>query len=136
MVWEGNERRAKSYGRRFVDQALCPFHDGHETILKGLESDMKKKIGLRAGAIFVSALIGVLSISYLAVNRYVESATLTAVGLLKNHIEKSEDQLQEIQQQLARQNSELRLMNYRLNKLDKTPSTPWPNSGGRHDGGT
>jgi len=123
-------------GRRLQDfQRLdCPYHAAHEKILEGLGADMKQKVGLKTIAILVSILLVIPGVSYLAISRYVESTTQDAVSLLRDHIERSERRLNQIHNQLQDQNSTLRVMNYRLNKLDKTPEYPrvWPGKPGAH----
>jgi len=114
-------------GRRADDLAReCPFHEGHDELLKTLGADMKQKIGLKTAALMVSILLIIPGINYLAISRYVETATKSAVDLLRVHITKSEKKMEEIGDQLDRQNSTLRIMNYRLNQLDRTPESHVP----------
>ena len=114
-------------GRRTDDLTRnCPFHEGHDDLLKTLGADMKRKVGLKTAAVMVSILLIIPGVSYLAISRYVETATESAVDLLRVHITKSEEKMEEISDQLDRQNSTLRIMNYRLNQLDKTPESRAP----------
>jgi HAMP domain-containing protein len=110
-------------GRR-KDDKFCPYHEAHEIQLANLAADMKTKIGLKTLVLIVTILLALPAVSYLAISRYVESATTNAVQLLRVHIEKSEFQMERINKQLTEQNATLRVMNYRLNQLDKTPEYP------------
>lgn len=116
-------------GRRDYDGRECPFHEAHERQLTGLTNDMKTKVGLKAAAILISAFLGGGSLFYMAINKYVESATESAVALLRVHIVKSEEHMIDIHSQLDQIKSTQRITNYRLNKLDKTPEYPRPGPG-------
>jgi methyl coenzyme M reductase gamma subunit len=124
MKWEGIDRRKNGAGRRAIDHRECPFHKSHEGQIRGLIVDMKTKIGLRAAAILVSVFLATGGILFVAINKYVETATTGAVELLKVHIEKSENHMIDIGEQLDELNSSNRIIIYRLNKIDKTPEYP------------
>ena len=141
MKWDGFERRKNGAGRRAVDSRNCPFHEIHTDQIQGLELEMKRKIGFKTFALLVTAIIaigsGVGGITYLALNKYVESATSSAVYLLKEHIDKSESGLEDINNQLEAIEGANRIIIYRLNRLDKTPEYPrtWPGPGPGNWGG-
>jgi len=118
-------KQRKGPGRRKDDIIRdCPYHDGHDYLIKSLGVEMQQKLGLKTAAIMVSILLIFPAASYMAISKYVDTATSDAVKLLRVHIEESEVNMHQIFSQMQKQNATLRIINYRLTQIDKTPETP------------
>lgn len=137
MSWDGKERRTiliksngeKIFGRRETDKSIdCRAHQLVEDkiatqgeAIRDLICDMKKRPSLKTIILMFTIMTSILGISYFAIDRYVQTATTSAVELLKEHIKKSNEQMEKTNESLHRLEMSNRIIIYRLDQLDKSP---------------
>jgi hypothetical protein len=114
-------------GRRTVDDRACPFHNLHEKQIEGLQMDMKYKISFKVFAFIVLAILTVSGVSWKLLDKYITTTSASAVSLIREHINKSDKTLAEVNRTLKRVEMHQRVIIYRLDRLDRTPenSNAW-----------
>ena len=108
-------------GRRKIDDCACQFHSLHERQIEGLQMDMKHKISFRVFSLIVLAILTVSGVSWKLLDKYITTTGASATALIREHIDKSDKTLAEVNRTLKRVEMHQRVMIYRLNRLDKTP---------------
>ena len=130
----GWTEKRKGNGRRKVDDRECPFHSLHEKQLEGLEKkseglqmDMKRKISFQVFSLIVLAILTVSGVSWKILDKYVTATGAAAVALIREHIDRSDKTLGEVNRTLKRVEMHQRVIIYRLDRLDRTPenSNAW-----------